>query len=452
MAATLELTRTQILAFRRRAGALEERLPPGPRSLRTAAWAGLQDSMPRAALLSIHARVEGAHPEIWDDDAFVQVWGPRWATYVVPAEDHAIFTVGRHPDSARGRERAESWAARIAAREPNRSNGERYATTTGTVLIRWDGARAPDVWTVPRPAIEPLDARRELARRYLHVFGPGTSASFATWAGVTREGGRAPRSTDSSSCRSRRRSATRRSSRRTRRSCGSRPSARPRCGSCRAATRTGCLHDAAHRALLVPDAKERAALWTPRVWPGALLVAGELAGTWRRAQGDLSLEPWRQLTKAERAAVEAEAASLPLPGPRRRRSRCAGSGRVAAWAYVLYWRPGTASMAPHAALAEIGTDYRLVEIGREEAQGDASYRALNPLGVVPTLVDSEQDLVLTESAAILLYLGDRFPESQLAPDASRARLLPLARLPHEHRPDRDAALLLPRALRRRRHG
>jgi glutathione S-transferase len=83
--------------------------------------------------------------------------------------------------------------------------------------------------------------------------------------------------------------------------------------------------------------------------------------------------------------------------------------------FVLYWRPGTASMAPHAALAEIGVDYRLVEVGREEAQEDAAYRALNPLGVVPTLVDEEQGLVLTESAAILLYLGDRFPEAQLAP-------------------------------------
>jgi hypothetical protein len=74
------------------------------------------------------------------------------------------------------------------------------------------------------------------------------------------------------------------------------------------------FHDVAQRELLVPDATERAALWTPRVWPGALLVAGELAGTWRRAQGDLSLETWRRLTKTERAAVEAEAASLPLPG------------------------------------------------------------------------------------------------------------------------------------------
>lgn len=86
---------------------------------------------------------------------------------------------------------------------------------------------------------------------------------------------------------------------------------------------------------------------------------------------------------------------------------------------VLYWRPGTASMAPHAALAEIGVDYRLELIERDEAQADAKYRALNPLGVVPTLVDSEQGLVLTESAAILLYLGDRYPEAQLAP-ADRA--------------------------------
>ena len=85
----------------------------------------------------------------------------------------------------------------------------------------------------------------------------------------------------------------------------------------------------------------------------------------------------------------------------------------------LYWRPGTASMAPHAALAEIGLDYELVQIGRDDAQASATeYRALNPLGVVPTLVDGE--LVLSESAAILLYLADRYPEARLAP-AERAQ-------------------------------
>jgi len=79
----------------------------------------------------------------------------------------------------------------------------------------------------------------------------------------------------------------------------------------------------------------------------------------------------------------------------------------------LYWRPGTASMAPHAALAELGVPYELVRIERDEAQTDPGYLALNPLGVVPTLVDG--DLVLPESAAILLHLADRYPGARLAP-------------------------------------
>jgi hypothetical protein len=67
------------------------------------------------------------------------------------------------------------------------------------------------------------------------------------------------------------------------------------------------------RELLVPDAKRRSELWTSRVWPGALLLAGEIAGVWRRAASDISLSLWRPLSKTEREAVEAEALSLPLP-------------------------------------------------------------------------------------------------------------------------------------------
>src|SRR5262249_37388506 len=109
----LELTRAQILAFRRRVGALGERLPRGARSLRKAAWAGLQDSMPRAALLSIHARVDGTRPTTWEDPSLVQVWGPRFSVFVVPARDHALFTLARFPDDERGRGRAGGAAARI---------------------------------------------------------------------------------------------------------------------------------------------------------------------------------------------------------------------------------------------------------------------------------------------------------------------------------------------------
>src|SRR5436190_2345819 len=109
----LDLTRSQILAFRRRVGALDERLPPGSRSLRRAAWAGLQDSMPRAALLSIHARVEGTRPTTWEDPSLVQLSGPRFSVFVVPARDHAVFTLARLPVDERGRARAEKIAARI---------------------------------------------------------------------------------------------------------------------------------------------------------------------------------------------------------------------------------------------------------------------------------------------------------------------------------------------------
>jgi hypothetical protein len=73
------------------------------------------------------------------------------------------------------------------------------------------------------------------------------------------------------------------------------------------------LHGAA-RGLLVPDVRRRGELWTSRVWPGAVVVRGEIAGTWRRAQATLSVSSWRKLSPTERDAVEAEAASLPLPG------------------------------------------------------------------------------------------------------------------------------------------
>src|SRR5882757_4764501 len=109
----LVLTRAQIIAFRRHVGALDQRLPAGRRSLRRAAWAGLQDSMPRAALLSIHARVEGAGPSAWEDASLVQVWGPRYNVYVVAAPDLAVFTLGRLPDDGRIRRTAEDLAERL---------------------------------------------------------------------------------------------------------------------------------------------------------------------------------------------------------------------------------------------------------------------------------------------------------------------------------------------------
>jgi DNA glycosylase AlkZ-like len=323
----LDLRREQILAFRRRVQALDERLPAGPASLRRAAWAGLQDSMPRAAVLSIHARVAGTEPETWADPSLAQVWGPRYSVFVVAAEDAALFTLGRYPDDARGRRVAEDTALKVEAQLNGRTmrdrdvagalgigNGIRYATTAGTVRIRWEGALAPTIWTVPRPEIEPFDARVELARRYLHVFGPTTAAAFAKWAGIGAAQGRAAFDALAGEMTP------------VRSSIGDgwllasdESIARAKPGAAAPARLlpsgdTFFLHWGADRELLVPDPRRRGELWTSRVWPGALLVGGEIAGVWRRSGADVSINRWRALTKDERQAVEAEAATMPLPG------------------------------------------------------------------------------------------------------------------------------------------
>ena len=324
----LDLTRSQILAFRQQAGALDERLPTGRGSLRRAAWAGLQDSMPRAALLSIHARVEGTEPTAWEDPALVQLWGPRFSAYVVAARDIAVFTLGRLPEEGPRRRLAEDLAARlhelldgkkVAYGEVGRALGVhpnqlRYAAPTGTVLIRWDGARQPLVWTEPPPDIDPRHARLELVRRYLSVFGPTTPDAFAEWAGIARRVG------------SESFAALRQSLTPVRTPIGEawiltrdEPAFRAGPGSPAPARLLPSgdayfLLQGDDRALLVPETERRDALWTPRVWPGAVLVEGEIVGTWRRSRNKLAIETWRQLAHAERDAVEAEARSLPLPG------------------------------------------------------------------------------------------------------------------------------------------
>src|SRR5262249_43788199 len=153
---------------------------------------------------SSRARVEGIEPTSLDDPSLAQLWGPRYSTYVVPKRDFALFSLGRLPGDEKGRERAVRMAERIhavlaGARKTDREvagalgvgNSIRYAATTGTVAIRGEGARGPVGGTVAAPTIGPADACRELARRYLHVFGPTTAQAFSRWAGISRSSGAA---------------------------------------------------------------------------------------------------------------------------------------------------------------------------------------------------------------------------------------------------------------------
>ncbi|WP_374669071.1 glutathione S-transferase family protein [Ramlibacter sp.] len=80
----------------------------------------------------------------------------------------------------------------------------------------------------------------------------------------------------------------------------------------------------------------------------------------------------------------------------------------------LHQYPSTASMIPHIVLEEMGVPFRRVLVDRaQDAHRQPDYLRLNPNGLIPVLTDG--DLVLYETAAIVLHLCDTHPEAGLAP-------------------------------------
>ena len=87
---------------------------------------------------------------------------------------------------------------------------------------------------------------------------------------------------------------------------------------------------------------------------------------------------------------------------------------------VLYYAPGSASLLVHWLLIELDVPYelRLVDTAAKQ-QKTPEYLALNPNGVVPTLVvDGEPRY---EAAALAMLLAERHPEAELAPPAGDPR-------------------------------
>ena len=92
----------------------------------------------------------------------------------------------------------------------------------------------------------------------------------------------------------------------------------------------------------------------------------------------------------------------------------------------LYFSPLACSLATRIALYEAGAEANYLEVDPKTkvVQKDGSdFRAVNPLGLVPTL-RTDDGTVLTENAAILQYVAERFPDANLAPRSGleRARL------------------------------
>ena len=78
--------------------------------------------------------------------------------------------------------------------------------------------------------------------------------------------------------------------------------------------------------------------------------------------------------------------------------------------FQVYGMPRTRSTRVVWALEELGAEYSFHPIDLAKGEGQsAEFLKLNPSGKIPVLIDG--DLLLTESAAICTYLGDKNPES-----------------------------------------
>ncbi len=81
----------------------------------------------------------------------------------------------------------------------------------------------------------------------------------------------------------------------------------------------------------------------------------------------------------------------------------------------LYTSPGACSLADHIALQWSGAPYEAQVVSRDDRK-QGWYRAINPAGAVPVL--QVGDWVLTQNAAILNYIADKFPQAKLGGDGS----------------------------------
>ena len=310
---TLRVSRRQAVNYRLVVNNLSTRLPAG--SYVEAAYVGLQDTAPRDALLGLHARVEACEPAAWQHPRLIQTYSPCAAVYVLPADDFGVFTVGRLPRDPEARQVLEDLAEEsCAAMDGQEVRGHallaKGGCATRRIAVRWTTS-ALYVREHERPSIDPETARMELCRRHVHAFGPTTPSAFAWWAGVSvRDATKTfdliadellpvnlaghdawVLAADESALRS----------------------ARPMRGvRLLVASDLRLLGQDRTQLLVGPGQNERSPL---QDWfhPHGLVVNGRLAGAWGRRGGKVNIKAAGPLAPSTRAAIHAEAASMPIP-------------------------------------------------------------------------------------------------------------------------------------------
>jgi glutathione S-transferase len=80
----------------------------------------------------------------------------------------------------------------------------------------------------------------------------------------------------------------------------------------------------------------------------------------------------------------------------------------------LYYNPHSRAVISKWMLDECGAEYEIVPIDFEKREHKSpEFLKINPAGKLPALVDDDSKIF--ESAAICLYLGDKFSKANLAP-------------------------------------
>jgi glutathione S-transferase len=84
----------------------------------------------------------------------------------------------------------------------------------------------------------------------------------------------------------------------------------------------------------------------------------------------------------------------------------------------IYHVPGTRGVRPIWLCAELGIDYRVVDVDFSASyRSSPEWRRMNPVGKVPVMVDTDADgLMFFESGAMVQYLLDRFDQGSLEPE------------------------------------
>ena len=315
MSRGLVVGHAEVVRYRLGVHRLRERLAGG--EYVAAARFGLQDTAPRDALIGLHARVEGCEPSAWEAPGLVQTYSPRAAVYVLPADDFGVFTIGRMPLDDDERRRIEAKAERICGElggdehRGGRGPELRSACASGRLALRWTTS-ALYVREVPHPRIDFQDAHLELCRRHVHAFGPTTPEAFGWWAGLSRPDAREVWSLLADELlpvELENRQAW-------------------ILAADEQAVRTSPAATGA-RFLVASDLRlfgqDRYGLFVgpgqkPLIdlhdWyhPHGLMLNGEIRGAWGRKGGKVDVRTAGPLSDQDRAALEAEAQSMPIPG------------------------------------------------------------------------------------------------------------------------------------------